>query len=225
MMKNIFRISFLATILIIMSSCTKDEQLQKPDLEKEFDITEHFIAGTIGDKNKSVYVINFLEKGKAVFLNSSQELIGNYTLTKDSLIFEIKSDSNYRIAKFALNDKKQVTSAYYRALKKVYPATATLVSIPEENQLVGKVFKGEEYKFGESFRPVFHYKFDEKGTHYGSGVDVNAVTPNKKLELINNCVFRFKDTGISEIGYFVGNTLTVFRYQGLYYFGEYELQK
>ncbi|GET45102.1 hypothetical protein [Capnocytophaga felis] len=227
-MKNIFRLGFLTLVLSIMAACTKEEtkkeELPKPDLTKEFDITEYFIAGTLGSKNKSVYLIKFLEKGKAVFLNSSQEFIGNYTMTKDTLTFEVKNEANYRIAKFALNDKKQVTSAYYRALKMEYPATASLLSVPQENQLAGKVFKGEEYKFGEPFRPVFHYKFDEKGTHYGSGVDANAITPDRNIELINNCAFRFKDTGISEIGYLAGDTLTVFKVQGLYYFGQYKQQ-
>lgn len=227
-MKNIYRIWFLTVVLSSMIACTKEEtkkeELPKPDLTKEFDITEHFIAGTLGDKVKTVYLINFLEKGKAVFLNSSQEFIGNYTLTKDTLTFEVNDEANYRIAKFGLNDKREVTSAYYKALKTEYTATADLLSIPEENQLAGKVFKGEEYKFGEPFRPVFHYKFNEKGTHYGSGTDANEITPDRKIELINNCAFRFKDTGISEIGYLSADTLTVFKSQGLYYFGRYKQQ-
>ena len=95
---NIFFI--LATSIFI--GCSKDKPVEEivlqQETKKEFDIKERFIAGVLGDKNKSVFLIKFLEKEKAIFMNSSQEFIGKYKLTDKILEFEVDDVSNYRIA-------------------------------------------------------------------------------------------------------------------------------
>ncbi|WP_264845592.1 hypothetical protein [Capnocytophaga catalasegens] len=225
-MRNTISNMFFILVLSIFISCSKEttpeEKITQPEIKKEFDIKEHFIAGVLGDKNKSVYLIKFLEKEKAIFMNSTQEFIGKYKFTDKTLEFEVDDPNNYRIAQFTFDENYNVISSYYRALQMEYPSKSVLLSIPDKNLLAGKTFVGKEYKFGAEDKPILHYKFDETGTKYGSAVDLNTLTTNRKIELINNCAFRFKDKGISEIGFINKDVLTVFRVQGLYYFGEYK---
>ncbi|TDH26962.1 hypothetical protein EXU57_09160 [Segetibacter sp. 3557_3] len=227
-MKNTFAKSMLFTAIIMTSlaACKKDNT---GPAEKPFVVTDHYVAGTITPANNaynSVYMISLLENNKAVFISSGNNFTGDYTLTKDSLIVIISDPANYRVAKFAINEKHELTSAYYRALTTEYKATGKLLEIEATNQLAGKTFKGEEFKMGPvSFKKDLVYKFSSTGTTYGSGTDPQTINDQSNaFELINNSAFKFKSGSNVEMGFYTNNQLTVFRLSGLYYFGTYTQQ-
>ncbi|TJZ53731.1 DUF4625 domain-containing protein [Sphingobacterium olei] len=199
-------------------------------LEKAFDITEHFVAGTLSPASgsyNSVYFIRLLEDNKAVFMGSGNDLVGEYELTSDSLLVTISDPNNYRTARFAINEKHELTSAYYRALSMVYKTTGVLLAINEQNQFAGKTFRGEEFKMGPaSNKADWYYKFNATGSHYGAAETAAAAEPINAFENINNSAFKFKNSaGGTELGFVSGDSLTVFRSQGLFYFGTYKLQQ
>lgn len=230
MKKKICKLSLLALSAIALVSCRNNDR-EDITTEEAFSITNHIIAGTTvsskGSKNKSVYIIKFLENNKAVFMNSTSDLAGEYQLTKDSLIVTITDPSNYRVAKFSINDKKELTSAYYKALKLEYKdVTGVLIKKESTNQFAKKLFKGDEYKWGNLNNKDFHYKFNDEGTKYGSGTDLSSINIDKEItENIGNTAFRYKNGNISEIGFVNGDSLTVFKHHGLYHFGTYKLVK
>lgn len=230
-MKNKLKgLCFVALSLALLSSCRNEDTENKVKPET-FDITNYFVAGTIaaskGSMNKSVYLIKLLENNKAVFMNSTSDLAGEYQLTKDSLIVTITDPSNYRVSKFAINEKKQLTSAYYKALKKEYPeVTGVLLKKESNSQLAQRNFIGDEYKWGSLNNKDYYYKFDNEGTAYGSGTDLAKIATDKKIvENIGNRAFRYRHGNTSEMGFVSGDSLTVFKLQGLYYFGTYKLVK
>lgn len=225
MMKTLkLGISFF--LLFAFASCNDDEVA--PEIIP-FVLTDHYVAGTLTPQNNaynSVYLISFLADNKAVFIGSGNNLPGEYRLTKDSLIFEVSDPNNYRIARFALNENHEITSAYYRALTMEYGATGSLLAIGTTNQLAGKTFKGEEMKMGPtSFRPNLVYQFNAAGTSYGSGVDPATINADaNSFELINNSAFKYRQGSTTELGFVKDEKLTVFRQSGLFYFGTYAQQ-
>lgn len=230
MKKKISKVSLFALSAAALMSCRNNDN-ESSGSEEAFNITNHIIAGTTastkGSKNKSVFIIKLLENNRAVFMNSSSDLAGEYQLTKDSLIVTITDPSNYRVAKFAINEKKELTSAYYKALKLEYKdVTGVLIKKESSNQLAKKLFKGDEYKWGNLNNKDFHYKFNDEGTQYGSGTDASTILTDKEItENIGNTAFRYRSRNISEIGFVSGDSLTVFKQQGLYHFGTYKLVK
>ncbi len=199
-------------------------------LEKAFDALDYFVAGTLtqqsGSKYTSVFFIQFLEDGKALFINSAaNNLVGTYTVSDDELVFEVEG-GNARIAKFTLDANKKITSAYYKALTMEYDATGELLPVTDASQLAGKTFKGEEFKMGqESFRQGLIYSFNAKSPTYGSGTDQAAINNTASTYIaIGGSGFKFTSTGKTELGFVSGNKLTVFRSEGLYYYGKYDQQ-
>ena len=228
-MNNQFKkLALLVALAVgVVSSCKKDDSSHQA--EKPFVISEYYIAGTITPKSgsyTSVYLIKLLEDNKAVFVGTGNDLRGEYSLTKDSLIVTIPDPNNYRTARFAINSEHQLTSSYYRALTTEYGSTGNLLKIEENNQLAGKVFKGEEFKMGPvSFRKDLNYKFNGSGLTLGSGIDLNAIDDEGiTYELINNSAFKYKSGSTTEIGFLSNNQLTVFRSSGLFYYGRYAQQ-
>lgn len=227
------KINYLKTLILLticalaLVSCKKDKA--SVEQEKPFVVTDFFIAGTTTPKSgsySSVYFIKLLENNKATFMGSGNDFSGDYKLTKDSLIVTISDPNNYRIAKYAINDKHQFTSAYYRALTTEYTATGELIKIEATNQLAGKTFKGEEFKMGPtSFRKDLIYKFGAAGTTYGSGLDIATIDDRlNTYELINNSAFKFKNGTNVELGFVANKKLTAFRSSGLFYYGKYDQQ-
>jgi len=214
----------LTVALFAFSGCKKE----KITAESPFVATEHFIGGTITPKNgsyTSVFLIKLLADNKAVFMSSGKDFAGDYVLSKDSLIVTVSDPNNYRVAKFAINQKHELTSAYYKALTLEYNATGELITIGDKNQLAGKRFKGEEFKMGgTSYRKDLVYKFAASGTTFGADVEANADDKANTYELINNNAFRFKDGARVEFGFASNKKLTVFRLSGLYYYGKYDQQ-
>lgn len=214
----------LTVSLFALNGCKKE----KIATENPFIVTEHFVGGTIRPKSgsyTSVFLIKLLTDNKAVFLTSGRDFAGDYVLTKDSLIVTVSDPNNYRIAKFAISQKHELTSAYYKALTTEYDATGELITIGNKNQLAGKRFKGEEFKMGgTSYRKDLVYKFAASGTTFGADVEANADDKANTYELINNNAFRFKDGARVEFGFASNKKLTVFRLSGLYYYGKYDQQ-
>ena len=222
----------LCMTTIALLSCQKEDG---PELTKEqevpFEITNHFIAGTTtaqsGTKYTSVFFIQFLEDNKALFINSSStNLVGTYSLTEDELVFEV-TGGNARIAKFTLDENKNVTSAYYKALEKEYDATGELLKISETNELAGKTFKGEEFKMGgDSYQTGLIYSFNKAATStYGSGTDATTIDKAaNNYTLIGGAGFKGVNGNKTELGFVSKGKLTVFRSQGLFYYGKYEQQ-
>lgn len=212
---------------LLVASCQKNENLE-PDKPETFDITNHYIAGTISPKSdsyKSIYLIKLLADNKAVFMGTGNDLTGSYSLTKDSLIIVVENKDNFRTARFSINEKHELTSAYYRALAMEYKATGTLIKIPEQNMLSGKTYKGEEYKMGPALnKSSWFYKFSSTDLNYGSAEQLSGLETKNQYELINNSAFKYKNGNTTEIGFVVDKQLTVFRSSGLFYFGAYQQQ-
>jgi len=199
-------------------------------LEKAFNVIDYFVAGTLtqqsGSKYTSVFFIQFLEDGKALFINSAaNNLVGTYTVSNDELVFEVEG-GNARIAKFTLDANKKITSAYYKALTTEYDATGEFLPITDANQLAGKTFKGEEFKMGgESYREGLIYSFNATTPTYGSGTDQASIDNTVSTYIaIGGSGFKFTSTAKTELGFVSGNKLTVFRSEGLFYYGKYDQQ-
>ena len=223
---NKIKISLLALAAgITISSCAIDSDI----LPKEpFVITDYYVAGTLtpaSNSYTSVYLIKLLENNKAVFMSSGSDFTGDYTLTEDSLVVIVSDPNNYREARFAINKDHELTSARYKALTTEYKTTGSLLKIGDKNLLAGKTFKGEEFKMGpSSFKSNWFYKFNETGYSYGKGEDAAAISTEYEATIINNSAFKFKNSSFTEIGFVQGDSLTIFRSQGLYYFGKYKKQ-
>ncbi len=217
---------------ILFASCSKnDDTTPVPEPEKPFDITEHFVAGTLtqatGSKYTSVFFIQFLEDNKALMINTSaNNLSGTYTMTEDSLIFEVEG-GNARTARFAIDENKKITGAYYTAFTSLqYNATGEILTSSEENALAGKSFKGEEFKMGDvSNNPGFIYSFNNTATQYGSGTIADTINNTRmNYTLIGGSAFKAINGSVTELGFLSNKTLTVFKASGLYYYGKYEQQ-
>lgn len=222
-MIKIIKNVFLATICCLGLSCSKDKEEETPVVNETIDLTQYFVGGVLG-ANKSVYVVQFLENNRAVFVNSSIKLVGEYTLKDNELTVEINDPNNYRIMKYFLDKDNQITFSYYQALQMPYLSTGQLLKVTDENQFAGKTFKGAELRMGKEFRQEWFYKFDEKGKKYGTGEALTDITPNITMEFLNGAVFHYKNGSISEIGFINGSVLTTSRVDGLFYSGTYELQ-
>lgn len=210
--------------LIALAACKKEKKGVIP--EKPFALTDNFIGGTLTPQNNSytsVYLISFLADNKATYTSSGRDFDADYVLTKDSLIVTVSDPNNYKTAKFAINSDHKLTSAYYRALTKEYAATGELIAIAKTNQLLGKVFKGEEFKFGgNSNRKDLYFKFNATALSYGTGIDKNALDDTTNgYQAINNSAFKYKNGDVTELGFLSGKQLTTFRVSGLYYYGKF----
>ncbi|MBD1432993.1 hypothetical protein H8B06_09165 [Sphingobacterium sp. DN00404] len=223
---------FILLGIFSFSGCKSDDEIPKPEPESPFEITDHFVAGTLtqksGSKYTSVFFIQFLEDNKALFINSSSNnLVGTYTLTDDELTFEV-TGGNERVARFTLDENKKITSAYYRALTMEYDATGQLLPVSETNELAGKTFMGEEFKMGEaSNRTGVIYTFNKAGTTtYGSGTTDAAEIDNtvNNYTLIGGNGFKYVSGSKVELGFISNKELTVFRVDGLYFYGKYAQQ-
>lgn len=219
-------INFLfIAVFLFFSSCTKVEKIEMLREQNAgnqgFDFSDYTIVGTIGGKSKSVFAISFLEKNKAIFYNSNQNFSGEYRIEDNWLIFEVKDEANYRIVKCLLNDQKQITYAVYQALENLSLTSAELIKIPNQLAWANKTFLGKELKMGNTDKENWYYKFDQEGEHLGKGADLQSIVTEKEIIKINNAVFR-ADSGI---GYIKDDVLTLFRQEGLYYFGVYEQVK
>jgi hypothetical protein len=230
-MKIIKVLAAVLTAAVISSGCKKDKVADTAP-EKPFVITDYFIAGTTAPKSstnkyKSVFFIRFLEDNKALFINTSaNNLSGTYTVTDNEIVFEV-TGGNARIAKFALDVNKKVTSAYYKALTTEYEATGELLQIKDTNELAGKTFKGEEFKMdGSSNRTGLTYSFNNAGfTTYGSGTDAASIDKGaNNYTLIGGSGFKYVNGSNVELGFVANKQLTVFRVSGLYYYGKYSQQ-
>lgn len=225
------RLLFILIGVFTLSSCGKDDENPEPEPEQPFEITDHFVAGTLtqksGSKYTSVFFIQFLEDGKALFINSStNNLVGDYTLTENELVFEV-TGGNERVARFTLDENKKITSAYYRALTMEYDATGELLPVTETNELAGKTFMGEEFKMGEaSNRTDVIYTFNKAGTTtYGSGTDAAEIDNTvNSYTLIGGNGFKHINGSKVELGFVSNKELTVFRVDGLYFYGKYAQQ-
>lgn len=215
----------LIAVFLFFSSCTKVEKIEmlreQNSGNQAFDFSDYAIVGTIGGKSKSVFAISFLEKNRAIFYNSNQNFSGEYRIEDNWLIFEVKDEANYRIVKCLLNDQKQITYAVYQALESLSLTSAELIKIPNQPAWANKIFLGKELKMGNADKENWYYKFDQDAEHLGKGSDLQSIVPDKEITKINNAVFR-ADSGI---GYIKDDVLTLFRQEGLYYFGVYEQVK
>lgn len=222
---------FILMAIFTLSGCGKDDETPEPEPEEPFEITDYFVAGTLtqktGSKYTSVFFIQLLEDNKALFINSSStNLVGTYSLTEDELVFEV-TGGNERIAKFTLDEDNKITSAYYRALTMEYDATAELLPVTETNELAGKTFLGEEFKMGEEInRTGVVYKFNKAGTTtYGSGTDAAEIdNTTNNYTLIGGNGFKYVNGSKVELGFVSNKELTVFRVDGLYFYGKYAQQ-
>lgn len=216
---------------VTLTSCNRGDDNDTSDPVKPFDITEHFVAGTItqktGSKYSSVFFIQFLEDNRALFINSgANNLVGNYKLTQDSLIFKVEG-GNARTAKFALDKDHKITSSYYTAHTSLqYDTKGELLASVSGNDLAGKTFKGEEFKMGDVSNRQVIYSFNKTGaTTYGSGTDAAAIDNTAgNYTLIGGKGFKAINGSTTELGYLSGKTLTVFKVSGLYYYGKYDQQ-
>lgn len=226
MTRPAYKLPLLFSCLAALAGCKDDDVAPEA---APFVLTDHYVAGTLTPKSNtysSVYLISLLANNKAVYIGSGNNLTGDYTLTKDSLIFKVSDPNNYRVARFGINEKHELTSAYYKALTMEYGATGALLPIAATNQLAGKTFKGEEMKIGPaSSRKDLIYRFNAAGTSYGSGVDPAAINADANtFELINNSAFKYKQGTTTELGFVADKKLTAFRLSGLYYYGTYAQQ-
>ncbi|MEJ7558587.1 MAG: hypothetical protein WKF66_09790 [Pedobacter sp.] len=221
---------FITAILLAFTSCKKNND-PEPEPSKPFEITDHFVAGTLaqktGNKYTSVFFIQLLEDNKALFINSSSSnLVGTYTVSETELVFEV-TGGNARIAKFTLDKDKKITSAYYKALTTEYDAIGELLEVKETNELAGKKFKGDEFKIGEvSNRAGVIYSFNKAGTTtYGSGIDAATIdNAANNYTLIGGNGFKYVSGSTVELGFVSNKKLTVFRSSGLFYYGKYDQQ-
>ena len=229
---TLFKLSLISISFLTMAAGCKKNTDPQPDPPKPFQLTDHFVAGTntqkTGSKYTSVYFIQFLEDNKALFISSSSaNLVGNYRLTEDSLLFEV-TGANARTAKFALDKTKKIMSAYYKGAGPVeYESTGELLPISAGNDLAGKTFKGEEFKMGEvSNRTGLVYSFNTTGTTtYGSGTDAALIDNTlNSYTLIGGKGFKYSNGSNTELGFLSNKTLTVFRSGGLFYYGKYNQQ-
>jgi len=225
-MKSLQKTALIALAgLSMFSGCGKDKENDPaPEPEKPFDITEHFVAGTIGNSSYAgVFFIQFLEDDRALFIDSSpSNIAGNYTLTDTELVFEA-TGANERLAKFALDENKKITSATYSGAGPAkYQAVGNLLTVTESNQLAGKVFEGEGANFlGAKSKKT--YDFHAKTATYGVGADAAEIdnTANNYI-LIGGSGFKHVNGSTVEIGFLLDRKLTTFLGSGLFYSGVHD---
>jgi len=219
--KNLSLIALMGAFAF--SGCENDKKYQ-PEPEKPFDITEHFVAGTIGNSSyASVFFIQFLEDGRALFIDSSpSNIAGNYTMTDTEIAFDA-TGANERHAKFTLDEDKKITAATYSAAGPAkYQAAGNLLPVSEANQLAGKAFEGEGANFlGQKSKKI--YDFNAKTTTYGVGADAAEIdnTANNYI-LIGGSGFKYVNGSTVEIGFLLDRKLTTFLGSGLFYSGVHD---
>lgn len=225
-MKKLLKLSFL--LIVFLVSCTKKEYIYFDENGKipnsEFELKNYFVAGIFGDKN-SVYAIQFLEKGKAIWHFGTANYVGTYKLENKILNIEINEEENKRIFKFHLNAINEIKFSYSQSEYVPYFVTGKLLKNPDENQFVGKTFQGSELKHsgvGASvFKEKWYYTFgtDKK---MGTGEVKSDIIPNQKIEFLNNAVFRVG----AEMGYIDGDIFfTSSERTRIFYSGVYNLVK
>jgi|GEM_PF-2011387 len=223
-LKPLTKLSLIALMGTFALSGCADDKKDQPVPEKPFDITEHFVAGTIGNSSyASVYFIQFLEDGKALFISeASKNLVGEYTLTDTEIKFDV-TGANERHAVFTLDADKKITEAAYNAPGgATYVATGNLLAETEKNQLAGKVFEGEGKNFlGTKSTKI--YDFNAKAATYGVGADAAAIdnTANS-YTLIGGHGFKHVNGSNVELGFLLDRKLTTFLFGGLYYSGVHD---
>lgn len=220
----------IVAMAFMLTGCEKGADLPASPSEQPLEITDHFVAGTLAQKNgskyTSVFFIRFLEDGKALFISSaSNNLVGNYRWSETEIVFEV-TGGNSRIARFNIDENNNITAAYYKALETEYETTAMLLPITESNQLAGKVFEGEEYKMGqEQHRAGLIYDFHSTFPTYDSGTSLQALDNTaKEYTLIGGSAFKYVRGKEVELGFISNQALTVFRVSGLYFYGVYDQQ-
>lgn len=226
MKKLLTLVAFLTLATLTFVACSDDDKITA-DLTNKKDslyLQDYFIGGTLGSSNKSVFIVQFLENNKALFINSSSKYSGKYKQEDKLITMEVNDPGNYRIMKFLLDDKNQIRMSYYQALDNPYLTQASLIKLQDTNQLAGKKFMGAEYKWGKLNIEDYLYQFDEKGLSYGADKSSETITTDKRVELLNNSAFRYIDGKYAVIGYVAGDSLTVFKNDMLYYFGVFKQQ-
>ncbi|HMR85366.1 MAG TPA: hypothetical protein PKE30_19615 [Niabella sp.] len=223
---------FIIAGVLALGGCKKEKTAPEP--EKPFDIKEHFVAFTFTPKSGPskytvVSFIQFLENNEALQIGSSAtNARGNYTLTKDSLIFEV-TGGNGRTARFSLDKDKKITSAYYKASGPLeYETTGELFPLAASNQLAGKTFKGDEQGMtpGTISRAGLIYSFNKADiATYGSGTDAAAIdNTTNSYTLFGGNGFKSTNSDGTELGFISNKKLTVFRLKSLYFSGKYDQQ-
>lgn len=99
-----------------------------------------------------------------------------------------------------------------------YTATGELGETPDDNQLAGNSFVGNQYRFGTEgvFQENFTYLFSDTEDTYESGTE-NIDDQSFTYELLSNVAFRYQKSHTKEFGVLVDNQLIVFRESGLFY--------
>ncbi|WP_257667000.1 hypothetical protein [Parapedobacter tibetensis] len=233
-MKNINLIKAVSGISIligagIFSACNKDEE-KLP----EFMLEGHYIVGITAPVNSdrnSPYILTFKGDGTGILTTITSSFPGTYEVTDDSLIFQTADREKWVSFGFRnneLGDSKYEVRFYrdddtYEPAPVKYKATGALGKTPDTNQLAGKTFVGNQYRFGteDVYIEDHTYVFRADGTAYGSGIgDINE--NGNTYQLYKNVAFRYAKDNVKEFGALIDGKLVVFRESGLFYWGTYE---
>lgn len=215
---------FLTSCGITNDSDDNDEFLLYPD---------HYIAGTISsvESNRySPYLIRFENDNVAYFISTTASFPGKYTFQGDTLFFQ--TDDLEKVTGFSIVNNEITDSHYevrfyqedgsYEPAPVKYTATGELGESPDNNQLAGKSFVGDQHRFGMEgvFQENFTYLFSDAEDTYGSGTE-NIDDQSHTYELFSNVAFRYQEGNTKEFGVLINNQLIVFRESGLFYWGTY----
>lgn len=226
MKKHIYVLAWLFMVMLTFIACQDDKNEMSNVIENKqtIELTNYFIGGTLGGSSKSVFVVQFLENNKALFIDSSTKYSGRYRLEDKLLTIEVNDPRQYRIMRFLLDDNQQIKFSYYQALDNAYLTQAALIKVADTNQLAGKRFVGSEYRMGRVNIAEYQYRFDENGVLYGADSANENIVPDKRIELINPSVFRYIDGRFSILGFTAGDSLTVFKNDFMNYFGVFKAE-
>lgn len=233
-MEKIKKSFLLIGFLMALTSCVKADDEPREDPSPDF--VESYIAGTTtaqGSTRYSPFLINFENDSVANFVSSTRAFPGSYSFESDTLTFQ--TDDREKVAVFAIENDEIVHSHYevrfynedgsYEPAPVKYDATGELGQTPETNQLAGKTFMGDQFKFGTEgvFQEGFTYAFSTTENTYGSGTD-DIAENELEYQSFNNVGFRFEEGGTKEFGVLIDGKLVAFKSSGLFYWGTYDLQ-
>lgn len=224
------KITFLCLSLffLLATSCTKKEDNELKayeDTADEIEITDYFAAGIIGESD-GVYLVQFLEKNKAVFYNNQDVLRGSYKIENNILTAVFNVSGYERKIHFHWNADKQIRFSYYEEQDTPIFATGKLIKISETNQFTGKTFQGQEFRQSRKLlKEKYFYKFNDDGKTFGVGETSEGITFDRNYQLLNSSVYRYVKGRVYEIGFVDGETLHIYGTRPAIYSGTYNQVK
>ena len=229
MIKKHFVLLMMA--LLVFSSCSNDDD--DSSIDKPYEFKDQYISGLITPVNSSSfspYLLKLNNDGEGTFYNSTSEVPGKWTLSKEKDTLQFVSNNKEKWFTYILDKSKKVTKATYEVrfykkdgtyeeAKVKYKNEGEVNVIPTKNQLSGNAYTGKLIQFGNEVKyPVYTYSFDKSGLKMSYGAEeMKTVDYN----LYDNVAFRFQGENVKHFGIIYKGKLYTFRQEGLWFWGEF----